>query len=66
MVRLMRAVISTGRHPPVWKLAGSVVVCKPGKDDSTKLNANHTRWLLSCSAKVVEKVATELWSELAA
>jgi len=62
-VRLTRAAIRTGRHPVVWKWASGVVICKPGKDDYTKLKSYHSISLLSCMGKVVEKVAAELLSE---
>jgi len=62
-MRLTRAAISTGRHPPVWKRARGVVIRKPGKDDYTKLKACRSISLLSWKGKVVEKVAAELLSE---
>jgi len=63
-VRMTSAAIRAGRHPAVWKWASAVVICKPGKDDCTKLKANRSISLVrGCMGKVVEKVATELLSD---
>lgn len=32
IVRLMNAAIWTLRHPPLWKQANGMVICKPGSD----------------------------------
>jgi len=63
IVRLTMAAIDSGRHPLVWKRAGSVVIRKPGKDDSTQPKAYCSKWLLSCMGKVVDKVVAELLSD---
>jgi len=63
IVDLAKATIRTGRHPAVWKRPSGVVICKPGKDDYTKLKAYSTISLLSCMGKVVERVGVELLSE---
>jgi len=49
-----------GRHPPVWKSAGGVVIPTPGKEDYTKLNSCRTMSLFNPMGKVVEKVAAVL------
>ena len=41
----------------------AVVICKPVKDDYTKLKANCSILLLSHMGKVVEKVVAELLSD---
>jgi len=63
IVRWTRVAIRKERHPVVWKRGNGVVICKPGKDDSTKLKAYRSISLLSWKGKVVEKVAAELLSE---
>jgi len=65
IVKLAKAVVRTGRHPAMWKRASGVVLCKPGKDDDTKLKAYHSISLLSSLGKVVEKVVAELLAEVA-
>jgi len=62
-VELAKAVVRTGGHPAVWKRASGIVICKPGKDDYTKLKAYHSFSLLSCMGKVIEKVVAELLAE---
>jgi len=39
IVELAKAAVRTGRHPAFWKWASVVIMCKPGKDDYTKLKA---------------------------
>jgi len=60
IVRLTREAIRTRRHPAVWKNASGMVICKPGKDDYTKLKAYHSTSLCSCMGRVVKKEAAEL------
>jgi hypothetical protein len=64
IVRLKRVAIRTGQHPAGWKQASGVLIGKPGKDDYTKLQAYPSISLLSGRGKVVEKVASELMSEV--
>ena len=40
-----------------------MVICKPGKDDYTKLKAYRSISLISCMGQVVEKVVAEPLSE---
>jgi len=63
IVRLAKAAIHTGRHPPVSMRASGVVIRKPGKDNYTQLKAYLSILLLICMGKVVEKVVAELLSE---
>jgi len=63
ILKLAKAVVRTGRHPAMWKRASGVVICKPGKDDYTKLKVDCSISLLSCLRKVVEKVVVELLAE---
>jgi len=63
IVRLTRAAIRMGRHPAVCKRASGVVICTPGKAYYTNLKAYCSISLLSCTGKVVEKVAAKLMSE---
>jgi hypothetical protein len=44
----------------VWKRASRIVICKPRKDDYSKLKVYHSIPLLSCMGKVVKKVVAEL------
>jgi hypothetical protein len=60
IVRLTGVEIATGRHPVVWKQTSGVVICKPGKDDYTKLKASRSISQLRSMWKVVQNVAAEL------
>jgi hypothetical protein len=63
IVGLANVTVRTRRHTAVWKRASGVVICKPGKDDYTKLTTYRKISLPSCMRKVVEKVVAELLSE---
>jgi len=62
IVGLTKAAVGTGGHPAVWKRASWVVICKPAKEDYTKLKLYRTISLLNSMGKVVEKVVAELLS----
>lgn len=62
-MRLTKAVIPTGIRTAVWKLFIGVVDCKPGNDNYMKLKAYHSRFLLRCILKGVEKLVAELFSK---
>jgi len=63
IVGLTKEAIRRGKHPAFWKRASGVVICKPGKEDYTKLKVYRSISLRSCMGQVVEKVVVELFSE---
>ena len=63
IVALIRGAVRMGRQQALWKRARGVVICKPGKDHSTKLQEYLSISLLRCIGKVVEKVVVELFSQ---
>jgi len=56
---LIKQCARLGIHPPTWKAAKGVILRKPNKPDYSSANAYRVITLLSCTGKIIEKLAAD-------
>lgn len=63
---LFWAIVTQGVIPPRWKVARTIMLAKPGKDDYTQPSAYRPIALINTLAKVFEKTLASYMSQIAA